>query len=376
MVIQTESTGSEVVNKEDELARCEMIIQIAKDKARESFMDMGRALVQVKAGRLYKAAGYDKFDDWCSERMGIGRAHAYRLMEAVEIHGDLAHRLIPLDEAHKMLNRFDDPEASREIAPSPSPLGVLTSERHYRSIAPLWKRDQQAAAELVAEVASESTILSEDRLAEKVSERLGNKSSVASAVKPAKDTVQDQTDYSPAEAVSHHHHDEVEDDSATPEVSRSSKSSFTGEPISTAKGEPIGLVARVLTEAGYALLGSAHSGAHALPLQLSIPIDDGQVVVVEVRLKSEEEKLDPLSERAVGFNPDYKDPNSQMTFACPRCKKMTTRNFYGVCEECAEALNAKAAATGFNDLDTNDLFVDIEDEDEDEDEDQDEEREF
>lgn len=54
-----------------------------------SFIDVGCALIAIKAGAKYRAAGYGTFEDYCRDRWDISRPQAYRLISAASIAGDL-----------------------------------------------------------------------------------------------------------------------------------------------------------------------------------------------------------------------------------------------------------------------------------------------
>ena len=47
-----------------------------------SFIDVGCALVAIKADRKYRHAGYSTFEDYCRDRWSIGSSHRQRLMTA------------------------------------------------------------------------------------------------------------------------------------------------------------------------------------------------------------------------------------------------------------------------------------------------------
>lgn len=54
-----------------------------------SFIDVGCALIAIKADRKYRHAGYDTFEDYCRERWNIGSSQRARLMSAASIANDL-----------------------------------------------------------------------------------------------------------------------------------------------------------------------------------------------------------------------------------------------------------------------------------------------
>lgn len=62
------------------LARCEAVIEAGLG----TFVQVGRALLEIRDRRLYRDR-YSTFAAYCAARWGIGRAHAYRLMNAAVV---------------------------------------------------------------------------------------------------------------------------------------------------------------------------------------------------------------------------------------------------------------------------------------------------
>lgn len=54
-----------------------------------SFIDVGCALIAIKADRKYRHVGYDTFEDYCRDRWNIGSSQRARLMTAASIAQDL-----------------------------------------------------------------------------------------------------------------------------------------------------------------------------------------------------------------------------------------------------------------------------------------------
>lgn len=54
------------------------------ETTKEGFIACGNALGAIQEGKLYRAA-FDTFEEYCKEKWGWERAHAYRLIEAAEI---------------------------------------------------------------------------------------------------------------------------------------------------------------------------------------------------------------------------------------------------------------------------------------------------
>jgi hypothetical protein len=59
-----------------QLAMCEQVIE----RGKRSWIDMGRALREIRDARLYRAT-HGTFEDYCEQRWEIARRHAYRLMD-------------------------------------------------------------------------------------------------------------------------------------------------------------------------------------------------------------------------------------------------------------------------------------------------------
>lgn len=63
------------------------------ERGLETFMDVGRALLAIRAGRLYRAK-HGTFEAYCRERWGMERAHAYRLIDGAQV----VDRLSPIGD--------------------------------------------------------------------------------------------------------------------------------------------------------------------------------------------------------------------------------------------------------------------------------------
>ena len=64
----------------DRLLECERVIE----RGLNTFVEVGAALLEIRDSRLYKD-GYSTFEDYCRERWGMERRHAYRLMDAAQV---------------------------------------------------------------------------------------------------------------------------------------------------------------------------------------------------------------------------------------------------------------------------------------------------
>lgn len=55
-----------------------------------TFIDVGCALLTIRDGRKYRAAGYDTFEAYLEQRWDMTRSYGYRLISAAEIAGELS----------------------------------------------------------------------------------------------------------------------------------------------------------------------------------------------------------------------------------------------------------------------------------------------
>jgi len=87
----------------------------------KTFIDVGNCLLEIRDRRLYQEKGYTRFDDYCQEQWGWGKAHVYRQIEAAK---------------------------TIEIIGKRSPIGdTPQTESQVRELTPLVKHDEQEAVE-------------------------------------------------------------------------------------------------------------------------------------------------------------------------------------------------------------------------------------
>lgn len=67
------------------LAECEAVIRTGL----QAFYEVGQALKRIRDGKLYREH-YATFEDYCTQKWQMGRAHAYRLMESSEVISNLS----------------------------------------------------------------------------------------------------------------------------------------------------------------------------------------------------------------------------------------------------------------------------------------------
>lgn len=116
-----------------ELAKHESIIKRGMDV----FKEVGTSLVAIRNGRLYRQ-GYPTFDEYCRQRWGMSRPHAYRLIEAAEVVRNLSPMgdILPANERQARPLTALEPEQQAEVwqqAVETAPNGKVTAA-HVESV--------------------------------------------------------------------------------------------------------------------------------------------------------------------------------------------------------------------------------------------------
>jgi hypothetical protein len=99
---------------QERLAELEQIIE----RGLGTFVDVGRALLEIQQRRLYRAAGQRTFAEYVAKRWELSSAHAYRQIEAskvVDILTPIGELPLPANEAQarELAPLVNDPEAVR-----------------------------------------------------------------------------------------------------------------------------------------------------------------------------------------------------------------------------------------------------------------------
>lgn len=118
------------------LARLEAVIE----KGMRTFVEVGEALQEIRDSRLYRET-HGTFEDYCRERWGFSRIHAFRLVQASQVSRALPTGNIPNERvARELAPLRDDPEAlaaawvaATEATPDPSPADVRRAVAHLRA---------------------------------------------------------------------------------------------------------------------------------------------------------------------------------------------------------------------------------------------------
>jgi hypothetical protein len=89
------------------------------DRGLRTFLQVGRALVEIRERRLYRSAGHATFADYTKQRWGMSRGHAYRTIDAARVVGILQEASVeplPVNEAQarELARLMSEPDALRK----------------------------------------------------------------------------------------------------------------------------------------------------------------------------------------------------------------------------------------------------------------------
>lgn len=109
------------------LAELETVIE----RGMQTFVDVGRALLEIRDSRLYRR-DYGTFEDYTRERWGMERRHAYRLIDAADAVGNVSNwtQIQPTTESQARPLTSLEPDQQREAwarAVETAPGGRITA---------------------------------------------------------------------------------------------------------------------------------------------------------------------------------------------------------------------------------------------------------
>ena len=102
-------------------------------RCKQSFESAGVALARIRDGRLYRKT-HSTFEDYCAERWGWQRAHAYRLIEFAEIKMSPIGDKIANEAQARELAKLD-PERRVEVLQAASVNGAALTAKAIREAA-------------------------------------------------------------------------------------------------------------------------------------------------------------------------------------------------------------------------------------------------
>lgn len=100
------------------------------ERGRQTFIEVGTALMTIRETKSYRTDGYDTFEEYCQERWGWTHQRAYQLMQAAEVVHELksATTVASVDEAGA--DAEISPIGETEVQPIPLPM----NERQVRAL--------------------------------------------------------------------------------------------------------------------------------------------------------------------------------------------------------------------------------------------------
>lgn len=139
---------------QDRLTHLENIIASNQNR----FYEIGKALKEIRDSRLYKLTLFETFEAYARSRWDIGRAQAYRLINAFSIIGNLSPigDILPSNEAQlRPLGRFD-PIEQRNIWKDFLNTGMDITARNIKSfINERKKKDNPVAPDHTDQISEE-----------------------------------------------------------------------------------------------------------------------------------------------------------------------------------------------------------------------------
>jgi hypothetical protein len=95
-------------------------LELVIERGLGTFVEVGRALLEIQERRLYRGAGHRTFADYVAKRWDLSSAYAYRQIEAskvIDILSPTGGTPLPANEAQarELTPLVDDPEAVRAV---------------------------------------------------------------------------------------------------------------------------------------------------------------------------------------------------------------------------------------------------------------------
>ena len=104
--------ASAMIDTSDRLATLEEVIE----RGRTSFIEVGRALLEIKEDERYRERGFATFEEYCKVRWDFRPTYSYYLMEAFTIVNALDGKTPPRTEGQvrSLARLLDEPDKMRE----------------------------------------------------------------------------------------------------------------------------------------------------------------------------------------------------------------------------------------------------------------------
>ena len=116
--------------------------------AKETFLELGKSLKEMRDGKLYKELGYQNFEEYCEAEAEISRMHGYRMIQIVEnLPDNFVTSMLQIGTTKLSLLAMLDPADREEIQQSVNVEGTSVRELKQR-IKELEARNQETEEEL------------------------------------------------------------------------------------------------------------------------------------------------------------------------------------------------------------------------------------
>lgn len=138
--------GTPIVEVMTAIERAQLTeLEVTIERGLSTFNEVGKSLLTIRKQRLYRES-HKTFEDYCQDRWGIQRAHAYRLIESAEVVQNLSPigDILPSTESQARPLTQLEPQAQREVwqrAVETAPEGKVTAKHVERTVTE-WKYDQ------------------------------------------------------------------------------------------------------------------------------------------------------------------------------------------------------------------------------------------
>lgn len=125
-------------------------LELVIEKGLQTFVEVGNALMEIRDTRLYREQ-FGTFEDYCRDRWGMSKMHAYRLIDAAQVVTNLeSNQLVtfPSNEAQTRPLAQLSPELQREVwqqAVITAPNGKVTANHVQQVIHELYDPHLDAA---------------------------------------------------------------------------------------------------------------------------------------------------------------------------------------------------------------------------------------
>lgn len=144
-------------NPQQEMIQLEQYESLLK-RCGDSAWESAAAIAEIIDRKLYRLVGYERFQDYCEVRLGVGRQWAYKLrkahgiMQAISSEAQAETALVVIDGASRVAS-------TRHETASDSPVVVAIAPSAVAELAPLSKPQQVAVLSRLQDQATDGTVI-------------------------------------------------------------------------------------------------------------------------------------------------------------------------------------------------------------------------